>query len=184
MKVPDYDTCRRLLDDFAVPEHIVEHSCQVARISVCLGRGLQRRGEAFDLELLAAAGLLHDIAKMASLENGQDHAELGASWLERRGYVEIAEIVRNHVRLETDLGGPLAAKEIVFYADKRVRHIEIVSVGERMRDLKVRYGFAGCSLEWLMNLENFTLEVENKIFSRLDFSPDRVAGRAAARKIC
>ena len=184
MKIPDYDTCRRLLDAFAVPDHIIEHSCQVARVSVCLGEGLRRQGLDFDLELLASAGLLHDIAKMASLESGEDHAELGAVWLERKGYVEVAEIVRNHVQLKTDLDGPPAAKEIVFYADKRIRHAEIVSVAERMQDLKVRYGRDRRSLVWLDELERFTLRVEDKLFSRLDFPPARIASRAAAIKIC
>jgi len=184
VKVPDYRTCRRLLDEFAVPEHIVDHSCQVARVGVCLGQGFRQAGLDFDLELLAAAGLLHDVAKLAALEMNCDHAELGAQWLKGKGYDEIAEIVRNHVHLDTDLKGPPSAKEIIFYADKRIRHAEIVSVSERMRDLIQRYGRDEQSRLWLQGLKDFTLAVEEKLFTRLDFSPAAVVDRAAAVKIC
>ncbi len=184
MKIPDYQTCRRLLEDFAVPGHIVDHSCQVARVGVCIGRDLRRQGLNFDLDLLAAAGLLHDIAKIAALEKDCDHAELGAAWLKQKGYDEIAEIVRNHICLDTDLDGLPVARDIIYYADKRVRHAEIVSVAERMQDLKLRYGRDDSSRQWLEEMERFTLAVEKKLFTRLDFPPDRLCDRAAAIKIC
>ncbi|MCD6292288.1 MAG: HD domain-containing protein, partial [Deltaproteobacteria bacterium] len=146
MNIPDYNTCCELLERYAVPEHIVAHSRQVALISLCLRDGLLARGIEFDRGLLLSAGLLHDIAKMASIENGLDHAELGGEWLDREGYPEVAEIVRNHIQLKTDLAGELVAREIIYYADKRVRHVEIVSVLERLADLRQRYGRNSTSL--------------------------------------
>ncbi len=174
MNIPDYNTCCKLLEHYEVPEHIVEHSRQVAIISLCLGEGLAVQGIDFNRELLLSAGLLHDIAKMASIGNGRDHAGLGAEWLDLEGYPEIAEIVRNHVRLETDLDGPVVAKEIIYYADKRVRHIEIVTVAERLLDLRSRYGKNSPSLTRLADLESLTLAVEKKIFKCLDFHPEEV----------
>ncbi len=183
MSIPDYHTCCRLLEAYRVPEHIVDHSRQVAAAGVWLGDELCRRGFEFDRRLLLSAGLLHDIAKMQSLEDGTDHAELGARWLEREGFPEVAEIVRNHVRLQTDLDGPLVAREIIFYADKRVRHREIVSVRERMQDLRQRYGRNDFSSGWLKNLETLTLGVEKKIFAHLDLSPGDLAAGVGRIKI-
>ena len=174
MNIPDYNTCCELLERYEVPEHIIDHSRQVALISLCLREGLIVQGLELDRGLLLSAGLLHDIAKMASIENGHDHAELGGEWLDNEGYPEIAEIVRNHVRLNTDLAGAIVAKEIIYYADKRVRHVEIVSVVERLADLRQRYGLNSPSLTRLADLEKLTLAVEKKIFSYLDFSPEEI----------
>ncbi len=183
MNIPDYNRCCKLLEQYEVPEHIVEHSQQVAIISLCLRDGLAAQGINFSRELLLSAGLLHDIAKMASIENGRDHAGLGAEWLDLEGYPEIAEIVRNHVRLETDLDGPVVAKEIIYYADKRVRHVEIVSVLDRMVDLRRRYGVNSPSLTRLQDLEDLTLAVEKKIFKWLDFPPEEVLQRCHGKNL-
>ncbi|MCD6429971.1 MAG: HD domain-containing protein [Deltaproteobacteria bacterium] len=183
MNIPDYNTCCELLERYEVPEHIIDHSRQVAIISLCLREGLAVQGIDFDRELLLSAGLLHDIAKMASIENGRDHAELGAEWLDHEGYPEIGEIVRNHVRLQTNLAGPIVAKEIIYYADKRVRHVEIVSVSERLTDLRERYGVNSSSLTKLSDLENLTLAVEKKIFSCLDFPPENILIRCRGKNL-
>ncbi len=183
MNYPDYNSCCELLHKYDVPEHIIEHSRQVALISLCLGEGLAVQGIDFNRDLLLSAGLLHDIAKMASIENGRDHAVMGAEWLVLEGLPEIAEIVRNHVRLETNLDGPLVAKEIIYYADKRVRHVEIVSVAERLLDLRSRYGTNSSSLTNLDKLKDLTLGVEKKIFKNLDFSPEEVLQRCQGKNL-
>jgi putative nucleotidyltransferase with HDIG domain len=174
VNIPDYNTCYELLHRYEVPEHIIDHSCQVALVSLFLGECLQTEKIYFEPQLLLSAALLHDIAKMESVENGQDHAALGAEWLLLEGYPEVADIVLNHVILKTDLAGPIAAKEIVYYADKRVRHTDIVSVCERLQDLRERYGVCSVSMGRLVELENLTLAVEKKLFAPLHIRPDNI----------
>ncbi len=174
MNIPDYNTCYQLLDRYEVPEHIIDHSCQVALICLYLGECLQSEKIYFESQLLLSAALLHDIAKMESVKNGRDHAALGAEWLVREGFSDVAEIVLNHVILETDLAGPIVAKEIVYYADKRVRHTEIVSVDERLQDLRQRYGVCSVSMGRLVELKNLTLAVEKKLFAPLQITPDDI----------
>ncbi len=174
MNIPDCDTCYELLHRYAVPEHIVAHSCQVAEISLFLGECLENEKIYFVPQLLLSAALLHDIAKMESVNNRRDHAALGAEWLDREGYPEVAEIVLNHVILDTDLGGPIVAKEIVYYADKRVRHTEIVSVLDRLQDLRQRYGVCSVSMARLVELEHLTLSVEKKLFAPLKIKPEDI----------
>ncbi|MBN2706933.1 MAG: HD domain-containing protein [Deltaproteobacteria bacterium] len=183
MKIPDYEACCRLLRRYAVPGHIIAHSRQVALISLCLEEGLALRGVCFAPNLLMSAALLHDIAKMESIETGRDHARLGADWLKAEGCPEIAEIIVNHVYLETDLTGPIVAREIIYYADKRVRHVEIVSVAERLADLRERYGCNSSSMGRLDELEALTLAVEKKIFQRLDFTPCEVGFLCREKKL-
>ncbi len=189
MNLPDCETCRRLLEYYRVPPHIVAHSRQVAAIGVALGEALAETGLRFDRQLLLSSGLLHDIAKMASLEKGCDHAELGAQWLRQAGYPEVAEIVGSHIRLPAASPavsgkGPLGARELVFYADKRVRHDEIVSLDERLEDLRNRYGNRSFSRNWLQDLKHLVFSLERRIFAVLPFGPEAVADLAAAVKIC
>ncbi len=169
-----YNACYDLLHRYDVPEHIIAHSCQVARVSLYLGECLQCEKIYFDPQLLLSAALLHDIAKMESVNNGCDHAVLGAEWLVCEGYPEVAEIVLNHVVIKSDLAGPIVAKEIVYYADKRVCHTKIVSLAERLQDLRQRYGVCSVSLGRLIELENLTLAVEKKIFAPLHIRPDNI----------
>ena len=64
----------------------------------------------------------------------------------------------------------------MYYADKRVKHDEIVSLEERLEYLIRRYGQ---SMEHPIPLlrEGFDLwkAVENKLFTRLDFGPEDLA---------
>ncbi len=174
-KIPESETCYELLIRYEVPDHIIEHSQKVALVALYMWESLRAENLHFDFGLLLSAALLHDIAKMESIRNGQDHAVLGAEWLELEGYPEVAEIVSNHVILETDLKGPIVAKEIIYYADKRVRHIEIVSVFERLKDLRIRYGADSVSMGRLAELETLTLAVEEKLFAPLKITPEAIS---------
>lgn len=174
-RIPESKTCYELLSRYEVPGHIIEHSQKVALVTLYLWESLRDENLHFDFDLLLSAALLHDIAKMESIRNGQDHAVLGAEWIELEGYPEVAEIVLNHVILETDLDGPIVAKEIIYYADKRVRHIEIVSVSDRLKDLRSRYGTDSVSMGCMAELEALTLAVEKKLFVPLKITPEAIS---------
>ncbi|MBN2332358.1 MAG: HD domain-containing protein [Deltaproteobacteria bacterium] len=172
--IPDLETCFSLLRDYRVPVHIVGHSVVVTKIAVVLGEALRVQGLDQDMSLLAAAGLLHDIAKLESITTGVDHALLGGQWLEALGFSEVAMVVRHHIHLEPAPWQPVDEKELVFYADKRVKHVEIVSLDHRFADLRDRYGKNVSSLGSLGNMEKLTRELEKKIFSPLSWRPDEV----------
>jgi len=130
-------------------DNIRAHSLMVTRVAQVLLQGLaDSRKENSPLpstELVLAGALLHDIAKTPCLENHCDHAKQGRDICLERGYSEVAEIVREHVIL-TEFSskryakGYFLAKELVFYADKRVRHEEIVSLEERLEYILEHYG--------------------------------------------
>ncbi len=61
---------------------------------------------------------------------------------------------------------------MVNYADKRVRHDQIVSLRERFLDLKDRYGRGPEALRYLEALERESFEIERKIFFFLGMDPD------------
>jgi putative nucleotidyltransferase with HDIG domain len=179
---PSETTCRRILREHRVPEHIRRHSGRVASVARRIARGLaEHAAEPVDVALVSAAALLHDIAKAPCLGSRLDHAREGGRVLRAIGLAEIGAIVERHVTLGPfSAAGPVSAAEIVNYADKRVRYVEVVSLGERFEDLIARYGGGRAAIERRIRANWMLMEeVETKIFSRLPFGPDAL--RSAAR---
>lgn len=174
---PSDATCRRLLASHDVPAHIRRHSGLVARVARRIAEELCARGESIDIGLVAAAALLHDIAKAPCLESRLDHAAEGGRALRALGLQSVATIVERHVHLgDWDPRGPITGAELVNYADKRVLNVRIVSLPERFRDLVARYGRGRTDLEGRIRRNWATMEaVEAKIFGRLPFGPEDLA---------
>ncbi|MCQ2444260.1 MAG: HDIG domain-containing protein, partial [Mailhella sp.] len=133
--------------------NIRRHCRAVAGIAVEIVRraeekGLVPEGRALDVPYALAGGLLHDIAKTYTIRNGGSHAQLGAAWVrEETGNPVLAQAVMFHVSWPwtgcdglDDVSDPLRLPVIVAYADKRVRHDEVVTLEERFEDLAERYG--------------------------------------------
>jgi uncharacterized protein len=171
--IPTPDKCFALLQEYEVPPHVVQHSRVVNGVALCLCRAQILHGEKLDEALVEAASLLHDITKMKSLAIGESHPQSGADLLSRLGYPQVADIVRQHVVLDDGIyTGPVTEATLVHYADKRVKHTTIVSLAERFRDLKERYGKSPAALDWLESLEGKTVELEKRIFYELPITPE------------
>ena len=136
---PDRATCLALMDRYAMLPNIRSHSLTVCQVAAGIARSLVAAGIRLDLPLIEAAALLHDITKTRSLRTGEHHARSGARLLEGLGYPRVARIVRFHIQPPPP-GAQLTPEEIVSYADKRVLHDRIVSLGERFAYLRQRYG--------------------------------------------
>lgn len=130
-------------------DNIRAHSLMVARVAAVIYNGLAASSiPAENLpskELLLAGALLHDIAKTPCLNNRCEHAKQGSAVCLELGFPEVAEVVLKHVFLGSFSPprysqGLFLAKELVYYADKRVRHDEIVSLQERLDYILENYG--------------------------------------------
>ncbi len=171
--IPSRDECFLLLQRYEVPSHIIQHSEMVQKIALCLCDFLNRRGERLNAPMVEAASLLHDIAKWKTLNTGQSHAETGAQMVYQLGFFEVAEIIRQHVVLDEEhWEGPASEAGVVYYADKRVKHTAIVSLGDRFIDLKERYGRTRSAAAWLDELEKRCQILEANLFQRLTIAPD------------
>ncbi|MCW5198395.1 HDIG domain-containing protein, partial [Desulfobulbus sp. F3] len=141
-----------------------------------------------DLQLCVSGALLHDIAKTPCLSSGENHAKAGAELCRSLGFPEIAEIVAGHVvrpdfSLERLKAGIFSPGEIVYYADKRVRHDQIVSLLERLDYILDKYG--GCDARKQEGIRDNFREcklLEEQLFSFLDFAPEELAEWTAAAK--
>ena len=87
-----------------------------------------------NLERIAAAALLHDIAKKQ-----KHHAEAGADILREMGYPDVAEIAGAHVHIRICDEEPVSEKEVVHLADKLVQEDRIVPLETRFNEKIARY---------------------------------------------
>jgi len=186
MPVPTIDQCTRLMEQYQMLPNIRRHSLVVARIAELLATGLQGRVNEHQLpnrRLCVSGALLHDIAKTPCLDGSCDHARAGAEICRQHGFPEIAEIVEEHVILQKPnparyQHGSFTAREIVYYADKRVRHDEIVSLDERLDYIIEHYGQNDASLHRLIRANfNQCLQLERFLFNFLDFSPAQLSSK-------
>ncbi len=176
MKAPDPKTCIRLLRQTSTPVHIMRHCVKVAAVSTWLGKKLLERDLNLNMEILMAGALLHDISKYHSILSGGDHALMGARFVEGLGYPGIARIIKCHVHLDknTILNGHINEEMVVNYADKRVKHVDVVSLEERFRDLQARYGTSKERRERINELFIQSKEMERLIFSKIDIHPEEL----------
>ena len=154
------DKAIKLLIEYDVPNHIIAHSFKVAKIVYYIAEELENVPQLkFNKELTFHAALLHDITKyQAILNKGEDHSLTGGELLRKLGYPDIAEIIESHVVLK-NLEKLRFEKELVFYADKRVKHDKIVTLEERFEDLKIRYGINDKVIEGF----DIAKKIENKL---------------------
>ena len=134
-----------------------------------------------DIDIVRAGALLHDIAKTECLDGSCRHADRGREICEHHGFPEIGEIVGEHVVLsnftpESYRSGHFSPREIVYYADKRVKHDMIVGLEDRLAYIIDRYSDGSDFINNRIKANfNACIELENYLFSFLPFAPEALA---------
>ena len=177
-KIPTVKQCLAWIQQYEMLENIRNHSFLVARVAEALIDGLRRThkiSQLADRNLVIAGALMHDIAKTQCIKTGCNHAQVGQQICIELGYAELGELVAEHVVLthftpELYSAGIFGAKELIYYADKRVRHDKIVPLSSRLSYILERYGCGDPHKEALIR-KNFSLavELESYLFNYLDF---------------
>ena len=172
MQIPSLEKCYRLMGEMKMMDHIVHHSLQVCRVATFLTQNLKEQHYRLNFDLIRAASLLHDITKTRSFKTEENHALTGGQFLAERGYREVGDLVRQHVRLD-EYPHPitLGEAEIINYADKRVLHDRIVGLDKRLDYILERYGKLPEHQERIRWLWEKSRKLETKIFRDLPFSP-------------
>ena len=136
-KIPTKEECLAILNKNKTPSNVIEHCKTVCKVAEEIAGRIIAKGIKVNKELVVAAALLHDIER-----HKEDHVTVGAKLIKSMGFQEISEIIKKHTLHDLEkLGSQLKTIEekIVFYADKRAAGAKIVSLKERMEDLKRRY---------------------------------------------
>lgn len=128
---PDRQECERILSEYGTPEHVKRHCRAVAETAYCVAEALNKKGFNLDVDLILAAGLLHDVARVE-----EAHWDVGAELLDKLGYGAEAEIVKVHMTYspfsdikyvtETDmvcLGDRVVLEDEYVGLDKRIDYV-------------------------------------------------------------
>lgn len=204
--IPD-ELVEKYWNDWACPMHVRAHQKQVTKVALQVGKALMKKNILLDINLVYTAALLHDMARVCdftSLEKsqlgedvtdekwakwvdlrrqfkGMHHADVACGALLEDGYNKTAEVIRLHqstaIVEEPERFGILEIA-VVYYADKRVKHDEIVTLDERFRDGRERNGGNDSAEEknLYLRVEKQTKELEKQLFSLIDLKPEDVTG--------
>ena len=128
MKHPTKDECFRLLNEYHTPEHVQGHCKAVAETAYAIGKALNEKGFNLNLELITAAGLLHDIARVED-----KHWEVGADMMDKLGYDEESTIIRQHMTYSpfSDINS-VSELDLVCLGDRLVKEDEYVGLDDRI----------------------------------------------------
>jgi uncharacterized protein len=171
--VPTRTDCLALMSAHGMLPNIREHSLLVREVALHLGTSLVEAGFILHLDLIEAGALLHDLGKTHCLGTSINHAEWGALAVAAAGYPEVAQVVREHIFLESNGRDPRVIREaeVVNYADKRVLHTQVVTLAERFADLLERYGKSAEARSRIAGLEQGAQRLEAKLFAPLGLQP-------------
>lgn len=154
--------------DVALPHMIGRHSDAVAEAAHRLGMAIHAHGKLVRLEALRLAARAHDLLRFVDFHRGTAHVEREinpeheARWevyrvryprmrheaacsafLEEHGYPAIARMVKTHGLTLVSPDRITIEQKLLYYADKRVKLDEVVTLEERLRDFTDRYSRKG-----------------------------------------
>jgi putative nucleotidyltransferase with HDIG domain len=182
--IPDVEECLGLMKQYHMLSNIKDHSIVVAQVAEVITNGLMRAGHELSMETVIAGALLHDIGKTACLGNDDDHAAKGFEICLAHNLNSIADIIAEHVILKNySAEKNFAEKEIVYYADKRVNHDQVVSLEERLEYILERYGMNN-EIRCRAIKKNYARcrDLEKRMFSFLAFEPDNISDILVAQR--
>lgn len=133
----------KLYKKYHTPAHVIKHMEVVADLAQQLALNLIKKGKKIDLRRVAEISLLHDLLKHKSFKNKKiNDVKLTSVALKLLGRKDLVKSVLTQ-QFEAIINPRIAPKtleeKIVYYADKRVKHSEIVPLRERFRDGRIRY---------------------------------------------
>ncbi len=175
MNTPDEKQCLDIMKQHNMLAHIIRHSVMVKEVADLILRYALQPFPILNPDLVNAAALLHDITKTRSFTTGEKHSETGCRLLEKMGYPETGDIVRQHVILDTyDRTTPVSEAEIVNYSDKRVLHDRVVHLNERLAYIHENYVTDEQHEKNFNKMWENTRMLEKKIFQPLAIKPEDI----------
>lgn len=134
--LPTFPEILLVFDNRKLSQGLVEHSMAVACVAVSIAQWLNAsRGRGFDAAALAAAALLHDVEK-----SQPDHAAKGAAFVQQLGYVSLAPMIAEHMKIDFPQGSQLTEAAILYVADKVCKGANLIGLEERLAQSIAAYG--------------------------------------------
>jgi len=159
-----------ILERFNVQAPIIAHSRKVALLACFLAFALNQKGYEFDLELITAAGLLHDLAK-----GEPNHALAGGKKVCELGYPKVGEIISQHN--DITLKDMIDEAQILYLVDKLIIEDKIVTLDKRFQRALEKYGSKDKVKENILTRQKNATLIKEKIEKALNktLGPDLFA---------
>lgn len=135
--VPTEAECEAIMEVAGAAPEVYRHGLRVAGVALAIGRALAAAGQEIDLDTVRAAAVLHDIAKGQS-----KHDAAGGQMLREMGFGRAAAVMESHTDLPEDDAGVSIEAKLVYLADKYAKGDTLVSIEERFRSSRSRFGTA------------------------------------------
>jgi putative nucleotidyltransferase with HDIG domain len=162
----------KILEEEGIKGRVLKHSLKVNEVAMFLGKKLVKKGKKINLNLLDVASLLHDIGKKLSDETDLNHVDAGAKILQKGNLEKIAEIIKKHSInsiIEKEKIPQTWEEKLIYYTDRRVKEDNLVSIDERLKDMKKRYPKIKSMIE---KVKPKIKELEDEIFGIIRIDPD------------
>lgn len=156
--IPAEPECFALLTKLSVPNRVINHAKAVAQLAEKISLALNAAGCNLDLELVKAAGLLHDLAR-----GEPDHARAGAILLRELGYPKVAEIVASHMDIILAPKNEISEGMIVYLADKLVKGDRVIPLEVRFQETQAMYTGEPAILEAITRRLNNARKIKEQI---------------------
>lgn len=128
MKHPTREECERLLSEYKTPEHVRGHCRAVADTAYTIAEALNKKGYKLDLQLIMAAGMLHDIARVEDR-----HWDAGADLMDKLGYDGESRIIRVHMTYSPfSHADKITETDMVCLGDRLVKEDKYVGLDARI----------------------------------------------------
>lgn len=197
--VPNDLQIKKLLKEYATPKHVQNHQKKVAKVANFLAKNIYKNGYFVDTNLVNASALLHDLVRIVNFPNLDNranfkekitdkkitiwknlmskyakfhHGDIAAKFLNKQGFCSCAEVIFQHKSKTIFTNQKMTLEEeIVYFADKKVLHDNIVTLHQRFEDGKIRHNVY--SAEKQNDLENRVKKLGNKLFSYAELKDEK-----------
>lgn len=127
-KCPTESECEEILEKYNTPMHVRKHCYAVSNTAISIAEALNSKGLKLDVDLLRAAGYLHDIARVE-----KNHDKVGADYLSSIGYKKVANVMADHTKHKINPDIRLLDEEdVLCIADRVVLQSNYVGPKKRM----------------------------------------------------
>jgi len=142
LRIPTLSQCLTWWDEWELLENVRQHSYTVSRAAYQLAIMMRNKGLEIDPILTHRGGLLHDLDKIETLRSSGAHGKKAAAFIEKKGYPEVAVIVREHIMstiLNPNADNRSWEVKLVYFCDKLAEGDQLVPFNQRLSALYERY---------------------------------------------
>lgn len=174
----DQKSIEEIYKRFGTPENVIKHMQKVAYVCEKIANAMLSKGIKVDKEAMVNAALLHDTLRMIDFKDqsawqklknefaGLHHEAAMAKFLEGMGEKKLANLVEKHGFFEID-NLKTWEEKILYYADKRVDHDQVVSLKKRFIEGKKRNASMNDDEEKVKTTEEKVFKLEKEFIEIL-----------------